>query len=90
MTDNVGLAEAFMRGGVANFLGTYWPVGDDSAEVFASTFYGSIVSGLSVGEALQQGRSAVQALASPDWANYIFYGNQDFVLKENAAGSGQP
>jgi len=82
VVDNVGLAEAFMRGGVANFLGTYWPVGDDSAEAFAGTFYGSIVAGMTVGEAVQQGRAVVQALASPDWANYIFYGNTDFVLKE--------
>jgi len=32
-----GFAEAFMRGGVANFIGTYWPVGDQEASTFAAT-----------------------------------------------------
>jgi CHAT domain-containing protein len=80
--DSVGLAEAFMRGGVANFLGTYWPVGDEAASVFATSFYADIVAGKSVGEALRRGRVAVRDKKSRDWANYIFYGTADFVLKE--------
>jgi CHAT domain-containing protein len=83
VADNVGLAEAFMRGGVANFLGTYWPVGDAEAEAFSGTFYEDIVAGKTVGEALRHGRAVVRDLKSPDWANYIFYGNTDFVLKEH-------
>ena len=82
VTDSVGLAEAFMRGGVANFLGTYWPVGDEAAESFAECFYGDIVQGRSVGDALRRGRAVLRNQASPDWANYVFYGNADFVLKE--------
>jgi CHAT domain-containing protein len=42
---NVGLAEAFLRGGVSNYVGTYWPVGDESASVFAATFYRELLSG---------------------------------------------
>lgn len=82
MVNNVGLAEAFMRGGVANFLGTYWPVGDAAAESFARTFYTDILAGKTLGEALVHGRSVVRAQRSPDWADYIFYGNADFVLKD--------
>ncbi|HSJ13007.1 MAG TPA: CHAT domain-containing protein [Longimicrobiales bacterium] len=82
VADNVGLAEAFMRGGVANFLGTYWPVGDAEADAFAATFYGDLVTGKTIGEALLNGRSAVRTLKSPDWANYILYGNADFALKQ--------
>lgn len=82
IVDNVGFAEAFMRGGVANFLGTYWPVGDDAADKFSEVFYSDIIAGKSVGEALLNGREEVRKLDSPDWANYIFYGNTDFVLKE--------
>jgi pimeloyl-ACP methyl ester carboxylesterase len=77
----VGLAEAFLRGGVANYVGTYWPVGDASAETFATTFYGGLVEGLPLGAALQAGRQAVRALASVDWADYIHYGTYDFALK---------
>ena len=82
MVNNVGLAEAFMRGGVANFLGTYWPVGDAAAESFARTFYTDILAGETLGTALVHGRSVVRAKRSPDWADYIFYGNADFVLKD--------
>ena len=78
---NVGLAEAFMRGGAANYVGTYWPVGDDSAAAFAETFYKDLVLGKSIGKALQNGRHAVQRLKSIDWADYIHYGSYDFVLK---------
>jgi pimeloyl-ACP methyl ester carboxylesterase len=78
----VGFAEAFMRGGVANFLGTYWEVGDDAALEFAQTFYRELVAGRTLGDALQGGRTAVRAVDDRDWADYLFYGSPDFVLKE--------
>jgi hypothetical protein len=78
---SVSFAEAFLRGGIANFVGTYWPVGDASAEVFAKTFYGGIVQGQAIGDALIAGRSEVQKLGSFDWADYIHYGDPDFQIK---------
>ena len=81
----VGFAEAFMRGGVATFLGTYWPVGDDAANTFAQTFYGRIAAGDALGDALLDGRRAVRAVDDKDWADYVFYGSPDFVIK-GAAG----
>jgi len=78
----VGFAEAFMRGGVANFLGTYWEVGDDAALEFAQAFYRDLVAGRTLGESLQSGRTAVRAVDDRDWADYLFYGSPDFVLKE--------
>lgn len=81
MQDNVGLAEAFMRGGVANFLGTYWPVGDTAAEAFAGKFYEEILAGSSIGDALIAGRQVIKQKRSPDWANYLFYGDVEFVIK---------
>ena len=78
---NVGLAEAFMRGGAANYVGTFWPVGDAAAAAFAETFYKDLVLGESIGKALQNGRNAVRKLKSVDWADYIHYGSYDFVFK---------
>jgi len=79
----VGLAEAYLRGGVANYVGTYWPVGDDPAKTFAASFYGAILEGHSLGRALITARLAVHDLPekSVDWADYIHYGNPHFVLK---------
>jgi CHAT domain-containing protein len=82
LQQSVSFAEAFLRGGIANFIGTYWPVGDDSAEAFARTFYGKIVKGEAVGDALIAGRQVVNDIESYDWADYIHYGDPDFRIKE--------
>jgi CHAT domain-containing protein len=79
---SIGLAEAFLRGGVANYVGTYWPVGDAPAETFASTFYTALLAGESIGQALLDGRTKVRELQSVDWADYIHYGSYEFVLKQ--------
>ena len=79
---SVGLAEAFLRGGVANYVGTYWPVGDSSAETFADRFYGAILQEKTIGEALAVGRKALDRAQTQDWADYIFYGSYDFRVKK--------
>ena len=79
----IGLAEAFLLGGVANYLGTYWPVGDKSAKGFAKTFYDELFNKKTIGDALLKGRSKVRnEIKSVDWADYIHYGSYDFVLKQ--------
>jgi pimeloyl-ACP methyl ester carboxylesterase len=78
---NVGLAEAFLRGGVANYVGTYWPVGDASAKDFAETFYTDLIKGQTIGNALNTARQAI-ADTSVDWADYIHYGDFNFTLKQ--------
>jgi CHAT domain-containing protein len=78
---SVGVAEAFLRGGVANYIGTYWPVGDAGAKAFADAFYSALVAGETLAEAIGKGRAEVDALKSQDWADYIFYGSPDFRVK---------
>ncbi len=81
---STGLAEAFLRGGVASFIGTWWPVSDAAAARFAERLYGCLLDGAPVGEALQTARRAVKATRSGDWANYLHYGSHDFVIKQGA------
>ncbi|MFT5324647.1 MAG: pimeloyl-ACP methyl ester carboxylesterase [Planctomycetaceae bacterium] len=78
---NVSLAEALLRGGIANYLGTYWPVGDAPAERFAETFYKRVLEGASLGDAILDARQTVYDLNSIDWADYIHYGSPQFRLK---------
>jgi CHAT domain-containing protein len=78
---SVGFAEAFLRGGVANFIGTWWPVSDTAAAAFATTLYRDLAKGESIGAALNASRAAVRGLPSADWANYLHYGSYDFTLK---------
>ncbi len=70
-----------MRYGVMNYVGTYWPVGDESAAGFASAFYSALLDGQSIGAALIGGRQVVQKTESVDWADYIHYGDPRFTLK---------
>jgi CHAT domain-containing protein len=80
----VGFAETFLRAGVANYVGTYWPVADVSARRFSGTFYRSLLAGETVAVALLEARRAVRRLKSDDaidWADYIHYGNPDFRVK---------
>jgi len=79
--ESAGVAEAFLRGGLANYLGIYWPVGDDAALAFAEAFYARLLEGETIGAAVLAGRRSVRELRSPDWADYILYGDQDFALK---------
>ena len=78
---SVGLAESFLRGGAANLIGTYWPVGDSAAKTFAVTLYGALLKGRSIGDALQSARKSLHEKSLYDWADYIHYGSYDFVLK---------
>jgi CHAT domain-containing protein len=81
---NVSLAEAFLRGGVANYVGTYWPVNDDAADIFADTFYRGLLQEKSIGQALAESRTALDAARLQDWADYIFYGSVDFAVKKSS------
>jgi len=84
LRESAGVAEALMRGGVANYLSTYWPVGDNAAGLFGATFYKEVLGGKTIGGAVLNGRKAVLSTGDRDWADYILYGNFDFVLKQPA------
>jgi CHAT domain-containing protein len=84
LAGRVGLAEALLRGGVANFIGTYWPVGDSAALAFAEVFYARLLANDALGAAVLAARRRVRDLRSPDWADYIHYGDPDFRLKLDA------
>lgn len=84
LSATVGFAEALLHAGVANYVGTYWPVADRSAKVFSAMFYRRLLSGESVARALLDARRAVRGVKSADavdWADYIHYGNPDFRVK---------
>ncbi len=80
LDEAVSTAEALLRGGVANFIGTYWPVSDAAAKKFSEAFYGAILRGESIGQALHAGRQKIRRHV--DWADYIHYGNHNFRLKK--------
>ena len=74
------LAEALLDGGVANFVGTHWPVGDEAALAFSTRFYDRLLDGERAGDAMLAARRRVFELGSIDWADYVHYGNPSFRL----------
>lgn len=76
---NASLAETLLCSGIANLLGTYWPVSDAGAADFATTFYDQLVQEKTLGERLNEARKTIAGIS--DWANYALYGNPAASLK---------
>ncbi len=77
---STSVAEGFLAGGVANFLGTHWPVGDQAAFAFSMSFYQRLLDGAALGDCVLEARQRVLALGSIDWADYVLYGSPDFQV----------
>jgi CHAT domain-containing protein len=56
-----GLAAAFLAAGAEAYLGHFWPVDDDGAATFASTFYKALIDRVNVGSAVLEARRAVHS-----------------------------
>jgi CHAT domain-containing protein len=77
---STSVAEAFLAGGVANFLGTHWPVGDQAALAFSTCFYRRLLDAAPLGDCVLAARRRVLELDSIDWADYVLYGSPDFTV----------
>lgn len=77
---STSIAEAFLAGGAANFLGTHWPVGDEAAFAFSTLLYERLLEGAPLGDSILAARRRVLELGSIDWADYVHYGNPDFTV----------
>jgi hypothetical protein len=77
----IHFAEAFLRGGIANFVGTYWPVGDAAAEKFDRAFYDAAMRGECLSDMMLEARKAIHKDRAVDWADYIHYGDYRFQVK---------
>ena len=72
------LADEFFKLGVRNYVGTAWEVNDVGAEVFAQEFYGALLAGESVGEAVRRARVELwrsRGTYGALWAAYQHYGD---------------
>ncbi|MCM2310369.1 MAG: CHAT domain-containing protein [Steroidobacteraceae bacterium] len=86
---STSVAEAFLGGGVANFVGTHWPVGDQAARSFATSFYQRLLDGAPLGDCALAARKSVLDIGSIDWADYVLYGVFDFVVVPADHGHGR-
>jgi len=74
-----GLVQAFLRGGIQCYIGSFTKVLDDRATEFAYRFYTGLLEGGTVGEAMRQARCDTLE-ADLTWASYVLYGDPSFTL----------
>jgi CHAT domain-containing protein/trypsin-like peptidase len=71
-----GWASKFLEAGAGAFIGSLWAVSDGAAREFAQEFYGRLMAGFSLGEAVMQARQAAASQPDdPTWLAYTAYGN---------------
>jgi pimeloyl-ACP methyl ester carboxylesterase len=70
-------AEAFFARGVRNFICTGWPVGDVAALEFAKEFYGRLLGGAPIHNAMREARLVIQTREDGvyTWGAYQHYGD---------------
>ncbi len=77
------LAAAFLFSGVRHYIGTIWQVEDAVSLMFAREFYSQLMRGRPIGESIRMGRLKlieIYGLTDISWANYILYGDPNYVL----------
>jgi len=80
-----GWAKSFLAAGAGAFIGSLWEVRDSSASHFAETFYQALHSGIPLGDAMKQARTAIQnEPGDPTWLAYTLYGNPTAILLKEA------
>jgi len=68
------IAETMLCSGIANLVGTFWPVDDAGAQRFAVRFYQELLAGHALGVAVTVARKELHP-GNSDWANYALFGN---------------
>ncbi|MGE5197948.1 MAG: CHAT domain-containing tetratricopeptide repeat protein [Deltaproteobacteria bacterium] len=77
------LASAFLFSGVRHYIGAIRKLEDPASFLFAREFYMQLIRGESVGECIRRSRMQLIREYGEDsvvWANYLLYGDPDFVL----------
>lgn len=76
-----GLANAFVLSGVRHYVGTFWEIPDAPGMEFALSFYESLFSGKTVGQAMKNARNTLIRIYGEEtvhWAGYLLYGDPTY------------
>ena len=77
-----GWADTLISDGAGLFISPQWEVTDKQALDFAATFYGQLLAGQTVAQAVRQARLAVRAAGNPAWLAYSVYAHPNARLRE--------
>ena len=84
------LARSFLEAGAGAVVASRWPIRDDEASKFFSSFYRGIGGGHTVAESLRLARedAIARGLAPSSWAGFVVIGNGDQVVGSTQAWGG--
>jgi hypothetical protein len=70
-----GWADKFLMAGAAAFVGSYWSIVDRPALEFAKIFYGQLLAGVAIGEAVRAARLKIKQdyPGDPTWLAYTVF-----------------
>jgi serine/threonine protein kinase len=66
-------AEKFVNANSSGFLGASWAVDDTLAYRFCIVFYGALLEGKLIGEAMREARIVIKDAGDPTWLAYTLY-----------------
>jgi hypothetical protein len=73
LTDIGGWARQFLHAGAGAFIGAYWSIYDQPAYDFAQELYSRLLSGIPIGRAVQEARTAIKPTGDPTWLAYTVF-----------------
>jgi len=82
--DKYGFAEALLRAGLINYIGTFWEIVDGPGAFFAGKFYENLLMERFIGESLIKARRDIlrkYGYKELIWGSYMLYGNPTFRFK---------
>jgi CHAT domain-containing protein len=83
-TDKYGVAEALLRAGLINYIGTFWQINDSPGAFLAGKFYEKLLQERTIGESLVEARKSMirkYGYKELNWGSYMLYGNPMFRFK---------
>jgi tetratricopeptide (TPR) repeat protein len=85
-----GVAEELISIGVRCVIAAGWAVDDGAASAFATTFYGSLLSGRRFLDAVSDARKAALTFGGNTWAAYQCYGDPDWTFRRDTSDAQRP
>ena len=70
-----GWAFQLIHKGVGAFIGTWWAIDDRRARGFARAFYGALLKGSPLGEAVRHARGEIRKKGDASWLTYTCFGD---------------
>jgi hypothetical protein len=78
-------ATQFLRAGASAFISSYGFLYDEDAYKFMKALYDRLLTGMAIGQATQESRTAIRSPGNPGWLSYRVYADVLVPLLEETS-----